>query len=33
VETYAWCSRLNETARVIELASALPVDLSLPDLL
>jgi sugar fermentation stimulation protein A len=33
VETYAWCSRLNETARAIELASALPVDLSLPDLL
>lgn len=33
VETYAWCSRLNETTRVIELASALPVDLSLPDLL
>jgi sugar fermentation stimulation protein A len=33
VETYAWCSRLDETARVIELASALPVDLSSPDVL
>jgi DNA-binding sugar fermentation-stimulating protein len=33
VETYAWCSRLNEATRTIELASALPIDLSQPDLL